>query len=397
MLKKIDVKSLFGLYSYSLDFTNSDDLPVKFITGPNGYGKTTILSLINSLCRCRFDAFLRVPFNSIKFYFDNETVELLQTSEQATEDGPEAEKVDESHQEEVSLVIRFNRTGQEQNFESKLKAGDNIDHVDSNLKMFLSSLSCYYIKDQRLKHKQLEAVKKEEIASAISDSIIAVKDNSDDLCKRLQSWRIRLLGALNVSRLDFSISINEVDYNNRKQQLLPILEQLRKFGLADEELTLKDYSVDNVVFISAFLVALEKAAKEVAPFVKSLETFFDIIERSCFANKKMEINPRYGYRFVMDNELHTILSLADLSSGEQHILIQSYELLFKAQSNALVLVDEPEMSFHLMWQMDFLKNLKSIMAQSDIQCIIATHSPQIFSQDWKLTVDLYKQSEEEEV
>ena len=151
------------------------------------------------------------------------------------------------------------------------------------------------------------------------------------------------------------------------------------------------------MFISAFLVALEKAAKEVAPFVKSLETFFDIIERSCFANKKMEINPRYGYRFVMDNELHTILSLADLSSGEQHILIQSYELLFKAQSNALVLVDEPEMSFHLMWQMDFLKNLKSIMAQSDIQCIIATHSPQIFSQDWKLTVDLYKQSEEEEV
>ena len=155
---------------------------------------------------------------------------MLQTSEQATEDGPEAEKVDESHQEEVSLVIRFNRTGQEQNFESKLKAGDNIDHVDSNLKMFLSSLSCYYIKDQRLKHKQLEAVKKEEIASAISDSIIAVKDNSDDLCKRLQSWRIRLLGALNVSRLDFSISINEVDYNNRKQQLLPILEQLRKCG-----------------------------------------------------------------------------------------------------------------------------------------------------------------------
>ncbi len=388
MLKKIDVTSLFGLYSYDLDFNDIENQSVKFITGPNGYGKTTILTLIHSLCLCRFDTFLQVPFERIGFFFDGATVELIQIHKGELED----ERVDESCLEKVFLKIHFSYTDQENQVDKEDFEWNRVDRMDRgtpNLSMSLSSLSCYYIKDQRLRRKQMISPGKEE---ASADMVMAVKDNADDLCGRLDYWRKQLNEALNASKLVFNTSVDEADYNRRKERLLPVLERLKKFGVIEDGLVIKDYSTDNALFVSAFLIALENAIGGIAPFMGCVETFFDIIERSHFANKKMEINPRYGYRLIMDNELRTILSLTSLSSGEQHILIQSYELLFKAQENALVLIDEPEMSYHLMWQMDYLKNLQSIIARRKIQCIVSTHSPQIFSMDWKLTVDLYEQS-----
>jgi len=49
MLNSIYIEGLYGLYDYSLDFTKGEDRRLKIITGPNGYGKTTILQLIYAL------------------------------------------------------------------------------------------------------------------------------------------------------------------------------------------------------------------------------------------------------------------------------------------------------------------------------------------------------------
>mgnify|MGYP001110871136 CR=1 FL=1 len=59
---------------------------------------------------------------------------------------------------------------------------------------------------------------------------------------------------------------------------------------------------------------------------------------------------------------------------------------------SLVLMDEPELSFHLAWQIDFLRNMQTIVEERQIQSIIGTHSPQVFNNDWDLSVDLYTQS-----
>ena len=64
-----------------------------------------------------------------------------------------------------------------------------------------------------------------------------------------------------------------------------------------------------------------------------------------------------------------------------------------APDDSLVLIDEPEISFHQMWQVDYLAHLQSIMALRNLQCIVSTHSPQIFNMNWDLSVDLYEQSQ----
>lgn len=129
---------------------------------------------------------------------------------------------------------------------------------------------------------------------------------------------------------------------------------------------------------------------------KQIEVLKKIVEGSCFADKHMEISEDFGFRFVMDNEDGTKLAMSDLSSGEQHIMLISLYMLFDAPEKAIVLIDEPEMSFHLTWQGDYLKNLRQIVALRNVQCIVATHSPIIFDSEYSIAIDLYDQMHPEE-
>lgn len=118
-----------------------------------------------------------------------------------------------------------------------------------------------------------------------------------------------------------------------------------------------------------------------------------IVERSEFANKRFEVDGTFGFRFVANDQNETKLAMSALSSGEQHILLQALYLLFEAPSGTLVLIDEPEMSFHLSWQGDYLTNLLDIVSLRMVQCIISTHSPFVFGSQYSRSVDLFELSE----
>ncbi len=65
-----------------------------------------------------------------------------------------------------------------------------------------------------------------------------------------------------------------------------------------------------------------------------------------------------------------------------------YELLFKVKAGTMVLIDEPELSLHVVWQKQFLDDLFQIKKLKDINIVIATHSPQIINNHWDLTIHL---------
>jgi predicted ATP-binding protein involved in virulence len=66
-----------------------------------------------------------------------------------------------------------------------------------------------------------------------------------------------------------------------------------------------------------------------------------------------------------------------LSSGEQHLIVITFRLLFEATAGQLVLIDEPEISWHVAWQRQFLDDLVQISHLNNLRFIVATHSPQI--------------------
>lgn len=132
-----------------------------------------------------------------------------------------------------------------------------------------------------------------------------------------------------------------------------------------------------------------------------LDSFRDLLERLDlfvhtlnlrFFRKKVHLNPDRSLGIV--SARGDVLSVSDLSSGEQHELILLKYLLFDATPGSVVLIDEPEISLHVSWQKAFLGDLSRISRISRLRFIVATHSPQIINNSWNLAVALGGLSDE---
>ena len=78
------------------------------------------------------------------------------------------------------------------------------------------------------------------------------------------------------------------------------------------------------------------------------------------------------------------MDIKDLSSGEKNLLLLYFQLIFELHATwqeggmCLQLLDEPEVSMHPDWLMDFVDNLqfikKELARKDNFQFLIATHS-----------------------
>lgn len=306
MLKEIQIEDLYGLYSYNLTMLSGEE-PIRFITGPNGYGKTTILNILNSVFSQDWQKLLSIDFTTVKLMMDDnysiliERKNVLQDVEEEYDNIPTVD---------YKLNVSF-YMGDAREVSMTVKSGD--EDVEQNaLSLYLDSHPLYYVSDDRLWKR---------------------KDGESFFEKDVKMLRSLLLG--NENKL-----------------------------YSDEELNSR--------------VAL----------------FEGIVERSEFANKRMEVSKDFGFRFVSADSDRTILDKeSQFSSGERHLLVQLFDLLFNAADSSIVLIDEPELSFHLSWQTQFLDNIKSISKlRPFLQFVICTHSTDVFSYKWGYTVDLYEQS-----
>jgi hypothetical protein len=73
-------------------------------------------------------------------------------------------------------------------------------------------------------------------------------------------------------------------------------------------------------------------------------------------------------------------SLSDFSSGQWHMFSSLFLTALAAEDDSLILVDEPENSLHPLWQLDFLPQLKKVLAGvRGVHTIVATHSALVAS------------------
>ena len=100
----------------------------------------------------------------------------------------------------------------------------------------------------------------------------------------------------------------------------------------------------------------------------------------------MSFNSKEGIVFTASNGRS--IPIKQLSSGEKHNLIMFYELIFESDKDALILIDEPEISLHVYWQRQFIDELNDICKLKELQSIVATHSPDIVGNYVDYMVDL---------
>ena len=195
---------------------------------------------------------------------------------------------------------------------------------------------------------------------------------------------------------------------NNLQERIEELELTRSriisIGLLEEDPTFKLPSLSQIFaedvsdtiskrILSIYVDDAERKLHVFHEISKKMELFQRIINRkfSC-SRKEIDFSKNDGFVLKVKDKISNPewddLRPIHLSSGEQHELVMLYELLFKVETGSLVLIDEPELSLHVGWQVDFLKDLQAIIKLTNIQILIATHSPDIIQDRWDLTVEL---------
>lgn len=374
MLRHITIKGLFHLYDYEIAMTSGDGNPIQdimFLTGPNGMGKSTILKSVASVYKREFSYFATFPFERMTLDFDACTIDITQhISIEEVEEGS-----DMPGSKTVTVACDYVSKGKQPVSEHGEWAYRNglklaIPVSMPNMEMVFNTPKCLYISDHRLTegaddatvHPNLVISVLREIQALFSEGYTAPAGY--DVAKD--------------SRMDRVRTVKEV------MQLLSNCEVTLPIDMATfaDEATVSDHQ----------LICCENAIRNCGDRIPRLQGFWNFVESSKFLGKRYRITMNNGLQFYAMNEEGSMLGFSQLSLGEQHIISQVYTMFFSRLPYQLVLVDEPELSFHLMWQMQYLGNIKAVQNMRKCAFLIATHSTQVFEGKFDLTTDLFAQT-----
>lgn len=128
----------------------------------------------------------------------------------------------------------------------------------------------------------------------------------------------------------------------------------------------------------------DRKLSSLSSLLRRITLFKELIDER-FTTKDVRTNRANGIEVTYQNRK---VPIEALSSGEQHQLVLFFELLFEIKENALILIDEPELSLHVAWQKKFVGDLMKIIDLNKFDVILATHSPQLISRWTDLVVEL---------
>lgn len=131
--------------------------------------------------------------------------------------------------------------------------------------------------------------------------------------------------------------------------------------------TLLDFEIENEL---QRLLKLQNSSLENNVIV-ALNNFFNE------TNKTVKINNQ-ELKVYLTPERE--ISFKHLSSGERQVIYIFLKVANATKDNALILMDEPEISLHLAWQEKLISEIRKVNDKS--QLIIVTHSPAIVMNGW---------------
>jgi len=392
-IKEIIIEGLYNTFNHHIPLNQEEGITI--IHSPNGFGKTMILRMIDGLFNLKFSVFRSVPFKSFAVILTDDShieVKKVEDSEQICliKNGETIEQFQINLHEEVSPLLEYLNSllkKQREPFSSeppkeKLNIPKWFDEIRTKMPV-------YFIQSQRLFFEQ-------EDAPSFTESVVK---HSEELTKTINN---KLAESVSLSQmLDRTFpsrlvtqssqqSLSIEDLKNELGQLEQKRTSLKSLGLIDkaedENFQIpQDFDESTIKVLNIYIQDVEKKLGVFEELAYKIEPLKRLINKK-FLYKKFSVSKEKGFTFSTDRG--ESLSAKDLSSGEQHELILLYEMLFKVPSNSLILIDEPEISLHIVWQKHFLNDLREIIKLRGFDVLLATHSPHIIDDSWDLTVEL---------
>lgn len=414
----IYIKKLFGLYDYNIDFFHNDGDKLTILTGPNGYGKTTILTIINKLNPNELYYFYILKYESIEVGMDDGN--LIRICQEYVEDNNE--ETDSDRNLNLEKIVRFEWINSEKkvisffiyNSQNIKKAKRYYSHTFYSLINSESSFDDNGLLKNRHFNEYIAHALGQDIFLMLlegvkSDFIKAnriyneVNENSNELpIQKVKKNLMKILSDANKVYLEQSqrieknfinnilscdnIYVEENEYNVIAKTVSEKYNDLARFRLI-EKIDIPSYSDNKSFILSSYIKSLDEKFGKFGKLPEKLKLFEKLINSKKFANKNIIFSPQHGFLIVSKN--NEFLDERLLSSGEQNEIILLYKLIFEIADNTTLLIDEPENSLHVAWQYDFIDDIKEIAKIKDLQLIISTHSITIVSKGEDNTLDLF--------
>lgn len=447
-ITRIDIQELFGLFNYHIELNQDNELTI--LTGPNGYGKTTILNIIHNLFHQKFFYFQKLNFKFISIHFNNgkcleitkkegkekneQIIQFIDDEQHIVNrktstidvvvDLKEKEKTIQSYvynsSVENKLISELGRYYPIRRISNELWIDDRtgkqvalydfLNENSSNLPdrvldlikkkndknedvlKALDSINVYLIKEQRLL-KLSKTFTNRTVNQSLS-FVNTIEDYAKELKdmiaqKQLEAYQVaqQLDSSFPKRLISSQKRLTKDEFEKRFSNLTKKQKQLQEFGISISGQDVTEYNDETSSVLTVYLEDSEKKVSVYDDLLSKINLFVNILNEKRFTFKSIVIDNTRGFYFKTTTG--DDLNLTDLSSGEQHEVVLLYELLFKAVPNTLILIDEPEISLHVIWQKAFIQDLQEIAKIKKISFLISTHSPQIINDNWDLTRDLY--------
>jgi len=426
-LARVRVQNLFG--NIDLDIPFNLDARITAIIAPNGMGKTVCLRLINALFRHQWSVFSSTDFAEIEFTFSDESRVVCRHLDR-----------DESSDDGEPSVEFFSWTSKGQDRWAPKNSNQtvpNIVRVEHYLPFLTRVGPSRWVHDhtrQSFTLQELLDLYGEQLPESVvasinpkpSDILAELTDGID--CHLIETQRLLILpddrrsptSTLAISRkaqtLKTIVSRELASYATLSQSLdrsfprrviqegavLPpedlkaslaqldeLRRQLMEAGILDTEnddaFSPPD-AVDAAVaaVLSVYVSDTRRKLRSLSNILEKITLFKELIDER-FRPKYISVDKDKGFTVTRGDDL--VIPLDKLSSGEQHQLVLFFELLFELKENALILIDEPELSLHVGWQKKFIPDLKRIIELNHFDVLLATHSPQLIGHWDELVVE----------
>jgi energy-coupling factor transporter ATP-binding protein EcfA2 len=445
---RMEVVGLFDRFTHRIPMPSAEQ-PVRFLSAPNGYGKSTALRIIDDLARGQWRSLASTYFASTTLEF--ESGGKLTVSRSVTPKGyadlflslqvpgrPEiTNRIAAPNRKEASLddlpnwirrigpsEYRNLRTGEQLSaddlvraldYSTDLEPGPSDAPLAPEILHALRRLSVFYLDAQRLRTTIREESLRRSMhtSSPETENEYSINEISSRVAQILRRARFEYGQAGRTAERTFPARVLRALSNpGDAAQVTPRLLEERFTRLRQEEehlqsLSLTDGMMDDIR--DDFLHAETTALAILAQYLDDIEERFGLLEQTArqltlFRDTLNGMLEEKAIRFTADTRwgrnrqsgLEVIatdgrpIPLTALSSGEQHLVVMFGRILFQSRLHrgGLVLLDEPEISLHPQWQIALSRALKQVAVVNDCRMLLATHSPTMIDNDWDNEIDL---------
>lgn len=411
---KIEVRKLFGVYNYDLQYTSSDVTydNLMILYGDNGTGKSTILRMIyyllsnketnghkSELANIAFESFL-ISFTDgsyIKAFRENNEFNWLgKYSIEYDIKGKYDTFAFPTNRDDEKWSIRLMKPKVEKQYyvlldllkdedilfiSDRRKELDGMEHTAiEEFEAFNSRMRIRRIekREEEVEHeirllqewlinRALSASKKgEEGTSNIYAKLIeqfSVNHSTEDNEKSLDDIKkeLEVIAKKAKPYVDMGF-LNETDY----KYLLQKIDKTQKSKIGVVQAILTPY----IETLNNKMMALNDLMEILSYMLKSLSNYLH--EKTI----SFSVADGFSIQHVKNGEN---VSFECLSSGEKQLLILFSKVIRNSSKCSFIIIDEPEISLNIKWQRMLMNTLNCFVSDNHAQFIIATHSFEILS------------------